>query len=161
MQDKTFVQIKPLKDADVAEIRRWPKYEGDFEPLDYGVRTGGWLDRFPESSDNRRFAAWTKEQLVGFSVLSHITSGASEFYIAIHPLHTGHGFGPRLTKETVKIAFAECNLERVYLRVRKWHVHAISLYQRIGFVKNGFESEVIQGQLIDFYVMELLRNNYK
>jgi predicted acetyltransferase len=63
----------------------------DFSALDYVLRPNGWLDTFPESPSTHRFAVVIGGLLVGFTMLVGLDKEQAEFYIAIHPEHTGEG----------------------------------------------------------------------
>ena len=149
------ITLRPLSPADIAEIKRWPNYSEEFQSLDYALRSGGWLDAFPESATTRRFGGWLSGTLVGFSLLTDITASRAEFYIALHPSQTGRGIGRQLTEQTMSYAFTTLKLRKVYLKVRKWHSRAIELYERVGFVVAGEKEESIQGQFVEFHVMEM------
>jgi RimJ/RimL family protein N-acetyltransferase len=150
----TGVSLNPLSANDVEQIRAWPKYSGAFAPLDYALRSGGWLDMFPESSRTRRLGAWVNAEFVGFSLLVDITQEAAEFYIAVHPALTGKKLGEQITTATLLFAFRELQLKRVYLKVRIWHTGAKRLYEKCGFVVTGSIREEIQGEMVDFCLME-------
>ena len=152
--------VEDLTNAQVDEIRSWPPYPDKFAALDYGLRAGGWLDLYPGSSDNRRFGGCLDGRLIGFSLLTHLLSGPSEFYLAIHPGQTGGGFGRKRTAKTLEIGFIELNLPLIYLRVRQWHVRAIALYESLGFRTTGSSSEMIDGQMVDLFVMEIHNPNH-
>ena len=160
MPEDPQVLIRQLDDADVTEIRTWPQYKGEFKPLDYALRCGGWLDIFPESAKTRRFGAWSHGKLIGFSLLTDITKESAEFYIALHPAETRQGFGRLISETVLRIAFEQMTLSRVYLKVRTWHIRAIALYKEIGFIRKGKKREKIQGGLVDFYLMEIRRDDF-
>jgi len=149
------ITLRPLSLADVERIKRWPRYSEEFALLDFALRRGGWLDTFLESATTIRFGGWLRGELVGFSLLKDISTDRAEFYIALHPAETGHGIGRKITIETLGVAFANLKLRRVFLKVRTWHTRAIALYERIGFVFTGNVKEDIQGEPVEFFVMEI------
>jgi RimJ/RimL family protein N-acetyltransferase len=155
MERSSKVVLRPLSPADVESIKQWPRYSGEFVLLDYALRSGGWLDTFQESATTIRFGGWLHGELVGFSLLTEISAESAEFYIAIHPAQTGRGIGRKITTEILKYAFANLKVRRVYLKVRKWHSRGIALYERVGFVITGDKIENIQGEPVDFFLMEI------
>jgi diamine N-acetyltransferase len=92
---------------------------------------------------------------VGFSLLTDITASSAEFYIALHPDKTGRGIGRQLTEGTLRFAFDTLKPNRVYLKVRKWHSRGIELYKHVGFAVTGQKEEYVQGNVVEFYVMEI------
>jgi RimJ/RimL family protein N-acetyltransferase len=161
MPVKNSVSLQPLNVANVREINAWPPYEGAFRPLDYALRSGGWLDTLPESSSTCRFAALLDGRLAGFSILTDITSEAAEIYLAVRADLTGHGVGRQILELTLARAFFEMKLIRVYLKVRVWHKHAIALYEKAGFVTTGQKQEEVAGEMVDFQIMELQASHFK
>ena len=149
------VHLQPLAPDDVVSVRAWPPYAGEFAPLDYALRPGGWLDAFPESPTTRRFGIWRDETLVGFSLLTDINAGRAEFYIALHPQETGHGLGRAAIPKILSVAFSDLRLDVRYLKVRVWHRRGIALYERMGFVATGEKTEDIQGSPERFLAMEV------
>ena len=155
------VSVQPMEVVTVREINSWPNYGGSFRALDYALRPGGWLDALPESINTRRFAARLDGQLVGFSILTDITREAAEIYLAVHPELTGRGIGRQIMESTLAKAFFEIGLSRVHLKVRVWHKRAITLYQKVGFVAKGQKREEVNGEMVDFQIMELQKADFK
>lgn len=148
------ITLKSLTREDAAAVGQWPPYPAPVAALDFALRKGGWLDQFPESSQNHRYAAWHQDTLVGFSMLADLHEGNAEFYLAVHPARLGQGFGEPITRQTLHIAFKSLGLSRIHLRVRNWHERAIALYERVGFKKHGTCVAPIQGQPVHFIMME-------
>ena len=161
MTDDDAVALERLEADKVQAIREWPAYTGEFQPLDYALRSGGWLDTLPESPTTRRYAATKNRELVGFSILTDITSEAAEIYLAVRPGLTGHGIGRMLMDLTLAKGFCDLGLSRVYLKVRIWHKHAIDLYEKAGFVTTGHNREEVAGEMVDFQIMELQAKDFK
>jgi hypothetical protein len=57
------MDLRPLSSADANNIKEWPKYPEEFERLDYALRSGGWLDTFPESPATVRLGGWLHGEL--------------------------------------------------------------------------------------------------
>lgn len=153
------IELEPLTQADVEAIRNWPPYPAAVQELDYALRAGGWLDQFPESETTHRYAARENDELIGFTLLTHIANGACEFYIALHPQHIGQGLGRPLTERTLQLGFDELGLTMIYLKVREWHQRAIALYTNIGFKIVGRFTETIREQSVRFIRMEFLNQD--
>jgi RimJ/RimL family protein N-acetyltransferase len=151
------IVLEPLNGEDAHVIRFWPPYPARATALDYALRPGGWLDSFPASDTSHRWAAWHDGKLVGFSILTGNSKTEAEFYIALHPERLGEGFGRRITEQTVDLGFKTLGLKRIYLKVRDWYTEAIRLYESVGFKKYGTHVENIQGQPVDFIMMERMR----
>ncbi len=149
------VTLRHLTSEDAAAARLWPPYPSTFAVFDFALRKGGWLDQFPESRRNHRYAAWQGDILVGFSILADIADGDAEFYLALHPVHVGQGLGELITRQTLLAGFEHLGLSRIHLKVRDWHETAISVYTRVGFTQQGTCVLPIQGQPVHFIIMEI------
>jgi RimJ/RimL family protein N-acetyltransferase len=147
--------LQTLTSDDVAVIRRWPPYPPEFSLLDFALRSGGWLDQFPESARAHRYGAWSGNLLVGFSLLADIVDADAEFYLALHPDYLGQGLGKLITKQTLLLGFNSLGLSRIHLKVRNWHERAIAVYEQVGFKRTGTCVAPIQGQPVHFVTMEI------
>lgn len=154
------VMLATLTRHDQDAIRAWPAYPPQYKDLDYALRERGWLDQFPAGAKNHRFAAWQKDELLGFSILTETGNNDAEFYLAVRPERLRKGFGKEITQMTLDKAFYELGLERVHLKVRKWHRKAIELYTSSGFKTTGLKDEEINGKTDTFEIMELNRSDY-
>jgi RimJ/RimL family protein N-acetyltransferase len=154
------IELTPLASADVAAIHGWPPYPARVEALDYALRPGGWLDMFPASTTNRRFAIRSGGALVGFTLLVDIDGEEAEFYIAIHPAQLGRGLGRAATQQTAAFGFRELGLARIHLKVRVWHEGAARLYREVGFVLAGAKTLDVLGQPTAFLWMTLSRDAF-
>lgn len=154
------IRLVPLTADDAAVIRLWPSYPDHLRDLDYALRASGWLDEFPASEHTQRFAAWRDATLVGFSLLTDIKNSAAEFYIALHPQHIGAGVGHMITVQTLSIGFAELGLQRIYLKVRDWHVRGKTLYEHVGFKVTGSHAQSLQGKIVNFIDMEIRADEF-
>ena len=155
-----MVRIRRLHEADVAHIRCWPPYPGDMAQMDYALRAGGWLDEFRDKPDTSLYAADDGTAMVGFSLLHWTGEREAEFRIALRPDRTGQGLGAALTLRTLAIGFAEHELARIHLIVRKNNQRGIKLYRRLGFTDCGACLKDIQGQPVAFWLMEIGREHY-
>jgi diamine N-acetyltransferase len=155
------VKVDLLTEGDAVEVAKWPTYPTEYEALDYALRKGGWLDKFPEDEGNHRFAARVDNQLVGFSILVPTGRGDAEFFIAVHPKWVGRGVGTILTEDTVKRGFTSLGLEKIHLKVRHWHSKGIELYKKVGFRTTEEKEEEWYGKRIRFLTMYLYKLDWK
>lgn len=151
------VIVRRLTQADAQAIRDWPAYPHPYEQLDYALRTGGWLDMFPESKQNCRWAAWQDNELVGFSLLTHVdpVKREAEFYIAVHPDRLNNGIGRELMEITLERGWNQLKLDRIYLKVRTNHDIGFKLYKRAGFNHYDTKPQTVNGASVDFHWMEI------
>lgn len=93
--------------------------------------------------------------------------------VDIHPVHQtaelivrigsheqrGKGFGTEALKLAVAFAFADLNLQRVWLRVFANNARAIAAYRKAGFTEEGIMRRAawINGAWVDEVVMAVLR----
>jgi diamine N-acetyltransferase len=155
-----MIDLRPITNADFIQVESWPSYPVEFAYMDYALRQGGWLDEYRDKTDTWIYIAELNNQAVGFSLLSLTSKGDAEFRIAVHPDHTGMGFGPEITMKTLQSGFCELNMERIHLIVRKNHISAIKVYNRLGFKRVGESIHDIQGKPVEFYDMEITRESF-
>jgi len=154
------IRMKELTDSDVGQIRRWPPYPGDMEQMDYALREKGWLGEFLLKPDTSCYAVEDEGDLIGFTILAKTSETDAEFRIALRTDKTGLGLGKEITCMTLQKGFEDLGLSRIHLIVRKNNVRGIKLYQRIGFVDRGECQKEIQGSPVDFWLMEICREEY-
>jgi len=147
--------LRELHDGDVAEIRQWPVYQGDMLPLDYALRSQGWLDTLRNQPGVTTLVAVVANELIGFTLLMRTGAAAAEFRIALRADKIGQGWGKTIAALTLQRGCTELGLSRVYLIVRKRNSRAIRLYQRLGFTVCGECRRAIQGLLVEFLEMAI------
>ena len=155
-----MITLRPLTQDDVPRIMAWPAYEGDMAQMDYALRGGGWLAEYRDKPAARLFGAELEGALVAFTMLVPESGGDAEIRIAIRPDHTGRGLGGEIMALTMGVGFRELGLGRIHLIVRKNNFRGISLYRRLGFHPTGELVKEIQGTAVDFYCMELGRDEF-
>jgi len=128
--------------------------------MDYALREHGWLDEFMRRPKTSIYIAHSNKRIVGFSLLSITAEGAAEFRIAIHPHWTGKGIGREVAFATLKAGFRELNLDQIYLIVRKNNLHAVKLYESIGFDLTGESVHMIKDEYIDFNDMMMTKEKF-
>ena len=159
---KERLNLRPITPEDVAQIKKWPAYAGEFEQLDYALREKGWLDEFKNRPGTWIYAAeMNKKQIVGFSILLAGADGNAEFRIAIHPQRLRTGLGRKITLLTLRKGFDELNLDIIRLIVRETNFPAIKLYESLGFSTIGESIHSIQGKRIEFIDMEMTKQIFE
>ena len=150
-----MITISPIKPIDFHDIGKWSPYEGIHSQMNYAINEDGWLNTYCCNSRNYCFIAKSGNLCVGFSLLIYKDSKVAEFRIAVNPDFIGSGYGRMITQETISIGFNVHGLKKITLIVRKNNHIAQKLYEKVGFNLCGETKENIQGQNIDFFVMEL------
>lgn len=154
------MRLRALRDSDVSQIGQWPPYPGDMEQMDYALREKGWLEEFFLKPDTSCYAVEDDGDLIGFTILAKTGETDAEFRIALRTDKTGLGFGKSITCLTMQKGFEDMGLSRIHLIVRKNNVRGIKLYQRLGFVERGECQKKIQGTPVDFWLMDICREEY-
>jgi len=74
----------------------------------------------------------------------------------------GKGYGKEATKLILKYAFAELNLNRVYLTVREDNNNAIKLYKKNGFIEEGIQRKALfkNNNFINILMMSILKTEF-
>jgi len=156
----TSISLRPLTKDDVVAIKTWPPYPPEFAGLDYSLRDGGWLDEYWGRPGAEILAAVDGTEIVGFSILVPEGNGIFEFRIALHPHRIGSGLGKKITSLTLNRGFSRHGAERIRLIVRKNNLRAQSLYSSLHFRQTGESIEMIQGVPVDFFKMEISREEF-
>jgi RimJ/RimL family protein N-acetyltransferase len=79
------------------------------------------------------------------------------------PEHRGRGYGHDAMRVALRFTFHELNLHRVCLTVFSYNEPAITLYERLGFTREGVYREHIErdGHRYDMYLYGLLRHEWR
>ena len=82
----------------------------------------------------------------------HIMIGAKE--------NRGKGAGTFAVREMVRHGFNNLNLRRIVLGVLASNAHALAVYEKVGFVREGVKRQAVykNGTYVDLIMMGLLRN---
>lgn len=75
----------------------------------------------------------------------------------------GKGYGREATELILRFGFHELNLHRIQLTVFSYNERAVTLYEKLGFTREGVYREHLQrdGQRHDMYLYGLLRREWK
>ena len=92
-----------------------------------------------------------------------INAKTAEYAISLRAGAQGKGIGTWATKEVLKIAFEELNLNRVYLNVLSRNESAIRMYKKCGFQYEGeFKDHLyIKGEVQSLQWYAILREEYR
>ena len=155
-----MVALRPLSCADVPEIKGWPSYPPEFAMLDYCHKDGGWLDTYGKDEKNAVFVAADGGKVVGFSLLLDEKSESPEFMVALRPDRIGNGLGRAVARLTLERGFLRPGTWSIRLIVRKNNFRAQALYASLGFCRTGEMTKEVQGVPVDFFCMEISRENF-
>ena len=169
------VRLTALTQSDLPTIVQWhqnPEFLRLFDALPAYPKTERvltqWLDDTHKSTDTFLFAirSLDNDELIGYVELdgilwTHQVSGVS---IAIgETKHQGQGYGYEAMQLVLRFAFDELNLHRVQLTVFSYNKRAITLYEKLGFQREGVHREHLQrdGRRDDMYLYGLLRSEWE
>jgi RimJ/RimL family protein N-acetyltransferase len=131
------------------------------------VKIEKWLEEETNDQSNYLFGIRTQQerQLVGYVELERVdlSNGNAWLAIAIGPQHWKKGYGMEAMEKVLTYAFNELCLHRIQLTVFSYNMGAISLYEKIGFVKEGTYREYIHrdGKRYDMHLYGLLKEEWK
>ena len=154
-----MLTLRPLASSDIDVIKSWPQYPEEFAGLDYALRNDGWLDHYGTGSGSDILVAVDDGEIVGFSILTRDDGSCPEFRIALHPAKIGKGYGRELTRLTIARGFSE-GARSIRLIVRRNNFRAQKLYGQLGFDVTGECCENVQGKPVEFFRMELSRDEF-
>jgi RimJ/RimL family protein N-acetyltransferase len=169
------VRLRGVRPADIPDLVQWRSEAvaqvaqrdaiGAFDEDAAATRIRSFVTA-PTGTDDRGFAVETaghnevKPQLLGLVTLSDIAlqHRSAEFAISLAPNSGGQGFGLAATRLTLRYAFSELGLHRVWLRVWAFNGRALRTYERAGFRSEGRLREVVHhaGRWHDEIVMGCL-----
>ncbi len=171
----TRLRLTALTNDDLPTIARWQQdtsFMRLFDARPAYPRTeaalGQWLEASRTASDAFLFGIrlLDSEELIGYIELdgilwAHRVSGMS---IAIGDrAHHGKGYGREAMQLALGFAFDELNLHRVELTVFSYNQAAITLYEKLGFQREGAHRQFLQrdGERYDMYLYGLLRSEWQ
>ena len=107
-----------------------------------------------------------ESELIGISLIKNINNinRNAEFAIYIgEDQHRGKGYSKEATIKTLKFAFFQLGLKRLYLNVLEKNNVAISLYEKIGFKKEGLLRSAIfkNNQFENEILMAILKEEFE
>jgi len=163
--------LRVVEEHDLALIRQWindPLVFNCIQPrtplTDPEVREK-FLKR-PSEMKEIHFLIYSDQKPVGVSSLKgiHLVNRRAEFSIFIGDSgHRGRGVGRWATVETLRFAFEQLNLRRVFLEVYDFNTAAIELYKKVGFTVEGVlrSHSFKNGSYRDLVVMGILKDELR
>jgi RimJ/RimL family protein N-acetyltransferase len=168
------VRLTPLTPADVPILARWqmdteylrllaaepsfPKNEG---------QVAEWIRDGQRGKDNFLLGirAQPDDNLIGFIELGEVLWTHQNSWVAIgigERGYWGQGYGSEAMSLVLDFAFNELNLYRIQLTVYSYNEHAIRMYERLGFRREGVYREFLyrDGQRHDMLLYGLLRHEW-
>ena len=155
-----MVVLRPITADDILEIKGWPSYPPEFSLLDYCHKDGGWLDTYGRDERNAVFVAVDNGGIAGFSLLLEEKSASPEFMVALAPARLGGGLGKAVARLTLERGFLRPGTLAIRLIVRKNNFRAQALYETLGFARTGEMTKEVQGVPVDFFCMEISREEF-
>lgn len=172
------IRLAALVDEDIPQFARWlsdPTLQQMVNPGAIGpvsaqslLAPDSWLSADRNNPNSTIFAIRTREddQFLGVAALSNVHAQAryAEYGINIaHPEYQNKGYGIEVTELMLCYGFLELNLNRIWLSVFGYNLRAIKLYEKVGFIHEGREREMIyrDGQYYDLVKMGLLRREWQ
>ncbi|HMM40281.1 MAG TPA: GNAT family protein [Thermomicrobiales bacterium] len=127
-----------------------------------------WLEAPKEPGANFRFAIRTipEDALAGVVQVDGILWNQRVGWVSLligEPAMRGKGLGHEAMELALRFAFHELNLHRIQLTVFSYNAPAISLYERLGFVREGSFREFLErdGTRYDMLLYGLLRPEWE
>ena len=171
-----LVRFASLQRADCADLERWWRdvsFQRHLRRSEIELTTAeefeGWLFGKHDSwEESQHFAIRTlaDDKFIGMIDINRIMRQARHcmFWIAIgDPEYRGRGYGSDALRILFRFAFLEMNLNRIGLEVMSYNERAIASYERLGFVREGVQREVVyrDGSYYDIILMGILRREWE
>lgn len=172
MLDGKVLSIRPIVKEDINLLNKWKNdfdvfknLGGGFQPISIDQQSK-WMDNMIDlTGNNKRFMITVSGHAIGVVGLYNINNinRNCEFgiYIGDKDYH-GKGIGKEATQLVLNYAFNNLNLLKVKLLVNDDNF-AYKMYEKLGFRKIGYyeKERFVDGNYIDVYLMELLRENFE
>ncbi|MFN8377847.1 MAG: GNAT family protein [Anaerolineae bacterium] len=169
------VRLTALRPEDAATVTRWYEDSAFIRQYDASAafpRTAARLRDFltePDRSETAyRFGIRLHhtDDLIGLIDLDGIlwSNGVAWLSIGIgEPVYRGQGYGSEAMALMLRFGFHELNLHRIQLTVFSYNTHAIRLYERLGFTREGVMRETLHrdGQRFDTILYGLLAQEWE
>lgn len=156
------INLKIVEDKYITEINRM--LEDDEARQMLGVVN--FLDeKYYKDVNNRCYAILgANGEFIGIVELFDISwkNRRAELSICIKSLYRGKGYGYEAISKILYAGFQEIGLNRIWLRVLEYNCKAISLYEKIGFIREGIcrEESLRKGSFVNQIQMSILRNEW-
>lgn len=105
-------------------------------------------------------------QIIGSIGLLNIDSISrkADFYLMIGEKENREkGIGTAATKQMIRHAFSNMNLNRIQLTVLETNTEAYHVYEKVGFIKEGVQREAVykNGKYVNLVIMSILKNEFR
>ena len=171
----TKIKLTSLKDDDLPNFEHWYNdvsflrlYDVVSAFLKTEIQLAEMLNDIRNSNDKYIFAIRTMDEnkFVGVTGFENIlwNNGTAVIYIGIGDTSCrGKGIGSEALSLTMEFGFQELNLHRIQLNVLSYNAPAITLYEKLGFKKEGIYREFIHrdGKRYDMYLYGILRREWE
>ncbi len=160
-----------MKEKDIVEIATWYEDEEFLRNLDAipafpktETEIEKWINNKQHNTYTMAIRAYDSKKIIGYVEFDGIlwNHRNSWISIAIGGNNRGNGFGKEALELALKFAFQELNLHRIQLTVFEYNHRAISLYEKIGFKKEGSHRDFLErdGKRYDMHLYGLLRHEW-
>lgn len=166
-------KLRELEKNDISAINAWRSEKELIDNLGAPFRYISedvdykWYDNYLMNRDQNIRCSIINDfnQIIGLVSLTNINRihQTATFHIMIgDPSNRDKGVGYYATREILKHAFFDMNLNRVELTVLESNQRALSLYERVGFKKEGIKRKAIykNGKFIDMITMAILKEEF-
>lgn len=168
------IYLRELSKDDIVILNKWRNDKDivdslgcPFRFIDVNVDHEWYQNYLRTRSSSIRLAICLKESgyMVGAVYLLNIDwlSKSCEFSIWIGDKQVqGKGIGEEATRLAIHHAFADLNINRIYLSVVTDNIRALNLYKKVGFKEEGVARDAIykNGQYKDLVLMGMLSREY-
>jgi len=172
MLKSAHIALKALRATDSPLLWQWindrelVSFNSSYKPVSEEQHQA-WFEAIQQRADTFIFAIrlWETDQLIGSCQLHSINcvSRSAELQIRLgDAAEHGKGYGTEAVQLLLQFAFADLNLNRIYLHVFASNTRAIKVYEKSGFLREGTlrQAAYINDQYTDVLVMGILREEY-
>lgn len=166
-------KIRELERKDLAEINKWRNDNDLISSLTANFRYINqeidykWYDSYIHNRNNtvRCAIVNSNDEILGTAGLKNVDylNQKADFFIMIGlKANRGKGIGYFATREILKHAFYNLNLNRIELIVLESNKNAINLYKKVGFIEEGKKRKCIfkNGKFVNVIIMSILNEEF-
>lgn len=165
------VILRPVEECDLELMMKWRNSARDYF-LDDSLMTienqESWFRNYLQNSTDKFFIIQTPDgRCVGTVCLYHLDfenrSAEIGRLIIGEKAFLGKGYAFDACRTLISYSFDELNLNRIYLYVFETNQRAISLYEGLGFVREGVLREAVlrNGKRLNILIMSVLRREFR